>query len=117
MSLPPTFAKLSKYLEKWAHDDFLKRYAARVQSSQSELQKFYDDMLPEMPSIMAFLDKDELGHSDIYNENLGNLALSFMDIASAIELFNQPTVPHGFDWSRIAYLDFLPSFSVKEPVE
>lgn len=113
-TLPPKFAKLAKYVGKWGHEDFRERYAARIGSNQAELEEFYNAILPEIPAIMEHIDQCELGAADEETANLANLALSFMDVSPAVELFDSPEVPHGFDWSRMSYSDFSPSFRAKE---
>lgn len=106
-ALPNEFDDLLNLTTEWALPSFQERYAKRASSTQEELIKLYDTLLPHMPNIMAYLDKYNCGvapHQKV--EQLFWLALTFMDVSPAVELFGQPTVPHGFDFERATFICF-----------
>ena len=66
-----------------------------------KILSFYHATLPRLPDILEFL-----GHYPVDGdipedvERLLHLSLSMGEIAPAVELFNQPGVPYGFDLQR-----------------
>lgn len=98
-TLPEEFSDLQGFVENWVRPTFMARYAARAASDMEALQRFYDALLPRMPSIMALLDQ----HADAEPlpgpvETLMQLAMAFMVVSPAVELFHQPEVPYAKDW-------------------
>jgi hypothetical protein len=106
-NLPTGFEDLAPFVDKWAMGNFDDRYRARVISQQAEIAQFYNALLPRMDAIMSYLDDFELGALPEDTELLNNLAMSFMTVAPAVELFRQPLVPYGFDWSRLSVIEHI----------
>lgn len=95
-----TFSDLTPFFEKWAHASFKTRYRRRIESTQEELKSFYNAILPRMDAITEHLNQYQVGN--IPNEELPLyfLACSFMDIAAAVEIYDQPDVPLGLEWFK-----------------
>ena len=66
-----------------------------------KITAFYQAMLPRLPEILELLGKYPAGGKipkDV--ELLYHLSLSMGEIAPAVELFDQPGVPYGFELQR-----------------
>lgn len=100
--LPDAFSDLIPLAEKWARGSFRERYNARLESSQAELVKTYDILLPRMEVILEYLALRPAQEMDEADETLTRLAQAFMDIAPPVELFKQPAVLYGYDARRAA---------------
>ncbi len=101
--LPEQFKDLQSFADQWALSGFDARYAKRASVEMAELQNFYDTLLPAMPRIMEFLHQQPYGEAlPPPIETLMNLAMSFMDVSPAVELFFQPTVLYGKDYRDAA---------------
>ena len=99
--LPDEFTHLQSLADDWALPTFAARYAKRTSVEMTELQQCYDALLPAMPAIMEFLNQYPYDQQrPVPVENLMQLAMSFMDISPAVELFFQPTVPYGKEWKE-----------------
>ena len=97
--LPEEFTTLQPLANDWALPTFAARYAKRTSVEMAELQRFYDTLLPQMPRIMEVLNQHKYGQElPAPVDTLMQLAMTFMDISPAVELFFQPTVPYAKDW-------------------
>ncbi len=99
-ALPAAYAALEPWAQRFAKPQFDARYAARVHSSQAELEAFYAALAPDIEAIAAHLDAFPPDALPLPQMRLLQLVLAFMDIAPAVELYHQPTVPLGFDARR-----------------
>ena len=92
--LPSQFDGLASHLS-FALPTAKDRWRHRSSSTMSELQAFYDAMVPHMAAIMAYLqdfpaDEQKLEPPVL---NLVRLAKAFMDVSVSIELLHSPDVP------------------------
>ncbi len=88
--LPSQFNQLNSLAEKWALASELDRNDRRRSSTMEEIQSCYDAMLPRMDEIIAYLNQYPLNNLPADAQRLFYLALSFMEISPAIELFKEP---------------------------
>ena len=101
--LPPTFVDLERFVSKWSTPDMNERYRRRLESSMTELQEFYDALVPVAPAAIAHLDSFDL--YDMPDEELNLLWMlgSLSAVSFAVDVFRRPTVPdkgYGMlDWS------------------
>ncbi len=98
--LPEGFQDIERFAAQWVLPTEAQRYEERLTSSMAELQTFYDAMLPRMEPAMSHLDRFTVGKYPEKEQRLLNLALMFMEVAPAVELFFDPDVPEGFPWRR-----------------
>lgn len=98
--LPEKFSDLGRFTEKWVLPTEAVRHHVRLNSSFSELQDMYNEMLPQMEGILKYLNNFELNRLPEKEEHLMKLALSFMEIACAVECFKRSGI-RGFDPTRV----------------
>jgi hypothetical protein len=102
--LPADFADLAPWVARWALPTEPQRNAARRASTLPELQAFYGAMLARMDTVVAYLDTRPYGRLDEPDQRLLELALSFMEIGGAVDVFHAPDVPGGFPAERFEIL-------------
>ena len=103
-TLPPAFADLAPWAERFALESERERNHRRVTSSLEDLQAFYDAVLPRMDAVMDHLAQVPNDDPPAPERALAALASTFMEVSLAVELFKSPTVPDGFDWRRFDIL-------------
>ncbi len=73
-------------------------------STIEELRAFYDAITPRIEAIGAYLNQFALDEIPGEARSLLYLSLSWTEIASAVEIYKQPTVINGLDPRRFARL-------------
>ena len=106
--LPKEFADLEDLAANWALAEEKDRVYRRKNSSIEEMKAFYDVMLVRVDDVMAHLNQFPLDALPADARNLLNLCLSFAEVSTSVEYFNQPEVIYGFDPTR-----FLPDVDVQ----
>lgn len=98
--LPPQFAELVPFLD-WALPSADERQSRRRRAKPAELKTFYDAMLPRVEEILAEVDRFLLGNLPESHQAIYNMALSLVEIAPHIELYNGAVgVPYAFAETR-----------------
>ena len=97
--LPEPFADLEPYLA-WSLATEKERQRKRASSTMAEIQAFYDTILPRMDAIISYVDQFPLQAMPADAQRLLDLTFSLAEIASAVELFKQPSVADGYDATR-----------------
>lgn len=95
-SLPPPFRSLERF-GAWTLAKEEDRVRKRRASTMEELRELYDAVMPQMEAIVAYLDRFPLAHLPEDARRLLWLALSFVEVTSAVELYGQPEVRNGLD--------------------
>ena len=98
-TLPAEFADLEPFLD-WALATERERTGKRLASSMEDIQAFYDHMSVRVEAAMAYLNALPLDALPPEAERLLWLSLSLMEVANAVEMFQNPTVINGFDVKR-----------------
>ena len=104
VTLPEQYRDLEPWATRFAHPSEAERYAVRATADFSELESFYEAMLPRMPSILEELGKHPANDAQPDILRLANLGCAFMDVSLSIEIFKQPIGTEGLDWRRIEIL-------------
>jgi len=99
--LPEQFKDLESFVGTWALATQTERKKKRVSSTIEELRVFHDTILPRMDEIILYLNQFSLDNMPQDAKRLFDLALSFMEVASAVEIFGQPDVPEAFAADRL----------------
>ena len=105
------FTDLQQFVDLWAHETEKERNRTRRRSNLTDVQKFYDTMLPRMESVLHFLSKFPAGSKDSLpgeTRLLLYLALAMAEITTVVEMHLEPSVPNGFDPER--FIGEHPSF-------
>lgn len=102
--LPEPFKRLEPFATQWSIDDEASRNLKRISSTIESLREFYQALLPEMQSIIDYLRPLPLPKLNDQQLSLLNLAKMLMEVAPAIEIFNEPDVPNSFEPERFLIL-------------
>jgi len=105
--LPNQFQNLNSFVEMWALATEQARNTRRRSTAMEEIQEFYEAMLPRMDEIIQYLNQYPLDGFPEDAQRLFYLALSFMEVSPAVELFGEPDESGVFDAAR---------FNIMEPV-
>lgn len=107
VTLPNGFVTLEKFVKKWARPTFSERYEARLSSSMSEIELFYNVMMGSMERIAEHLSEIPIDNVPESSKRLLYLAYSAMNISPAVELYQQPEVWLGFEAKRLELIDYI----------
>jgi len=99
--LPDQFKDLTGFVADWALPSQVERIRKRRASSIEEIQAFYAGILPRMEHIISYLNEFKSGEMPEENARLLNLALSFIEVSPAVELFHEPDETGTFDSDRL----------------
>jgi len=91
--LPPEFAELEPFAERWCRATEPERWAARLSSSMDDMQAFYDAILPRVTEAIAYCDEFPLHDMPDGAVHLLRLIYSFVIVSFPVELWRQPYVP------------------------
>jgi hypothetical protein len=94
--LPAPFADLQAFCDDWALATEFARSEKRATSSMADLKTYYAAVGPRMEAIARHLDQFPMDALPAAEKQLLYMALSYMEVAIAVEFFNQPEVPNGF---------------------
>jgi len=97
--LPSEFSDLEQFTP-WTLPTSVERNKRRVESSMSEINAFYNAMLPRLEKALAYLDQFSLEEMPQDAQRLLFLSLSLAEISMAVELFHEPKVTGGCDPAR-----------------
>ena len=104
LRLPDAFRDLENLLD-WALPTEQQRHSKRLSSEMDKIQSFYEVMLARTDEIVEYLNQFELNQIPKEIQPLLHLCLSFAEVANAVELFRQPSVPNGFDSRRFTPIE------------
>jgi hypothetical protein len=91
--LPGEFAELEAFAAKWCLATEPQRYATRLATPMTELQAFYDAMVPHMAAAIDLCDQYALDDMPVAVVNLMHLIYSFINVSFPVEVWLQPRVP------------------------
>ena len=105
--LPESFTDLEPLAAVWALATETERNQQRLTSTMTQIQAFYDTMLPRMEAVLTYLSQFSIEpipeRAAVLPEEaqrLLYLALAMAEVTTAVELYQQPGVPDGFDPRR-----------------
>jgi hypothetical protein len=91
--LPPQFADLEPYAQKWCLPNEPTRYAARLASTMDELQAFYDAMFPRAEAVLDYCDQFPLAEMPEDALRLLQMMYALIIVSFPVEAFRQPRIP------------------------
>jgi hypothetical protein len=107
--LPKSFTDLEEYANTWCLPTQAKRHHQRVTSQMHALEEFYNSMLPRMDAIAEYLNQFPLDELKDDAQDLLNLALSFIEVSLAVELFHEPDESRALKYGRYEIIESLTS--------
>jgi hypothetical protein len=90
--LPPAFAELERFAEKWCLASEPERYAERMASSMAEMQEFYDAFSPRLEAAIDYCDKFPLHDLPLDALHLLYLIYSLIMVSMPIDVWHQARV-------------------------
>jgi hypothetical protein len=90
--LPEKFSDLEPFAARWCIPTEAARYAARLNSTMTDMQAFYDAAFPRVRDAMAHLDQFPLDDLPEQEEQLLYLVYSFVMVSLPVEVWHQPRV-------------------------
>lgn len=93
--------RLRESWHEWALNSQEARYRKRSASSMADLRAFYDALLPRMDEIITYLDRSPVSQLEETDRELLNLALAFVEVSLAVELFGEPDEATAMPGPRI----------------
>jgi hypothetical protein len=91
-TLPDDFADLEPFAD-WALSSEHDRFEKRINSTQDELQAFYDAAFPRLEDSTGYLERVSLDGISEEDRNLLWLFCSLVTVSFAVEVWRQPRVP------------------------
>ncbi|WP_214370227.1 hypothetical protein [Pseudonocardia sp. H11422] len=96
VALPNGFEDLARFRD-WMVPTDRERVERRLSVPFVEVKAFYDEILPELDRILPYLQTRPPTDMSQEDANLLNLALSLVEVANAVEIYNQGPVMDGGD--------------------
>ncbi len=91
--LPAEFSELEQFATQWANTTMEAQYQARLRCSIADMQPFYEATKRRIDDIKAYLDGKSFDDYTEADHALGHLAIAWVPVAEAIEVFKQTRVP------------------------
>ena len=105
--LPKPFTDLEPLVDVWALETETQRNQQRLTSTMTQIQAFYDSMLPRMETVLTYLSQFSIKYQPEPTDALPEeaqrllyLSFAMAEVTTAVELYQQPGVPDGFDPRR-----------------
>ncbi|MES4886698.1 hypothetical protein [Streptomyces sp. NPDC096012] len=95
-TLPAGFGDLEAF-GAWVLPDEAARIEARLSRPYAESKAFYETMLAAVPRFLPYLLGRNTGDADQADRNLLDLALAYVEIANAVEIYDDGEIPDGAD--------------------
>lgn len=92
--LPEAFADLEPFAD-WVLPSEYDRYEKRVNSTQDELQAFYDAAFPRLQESTEYLEGVSMDGISDEDQNLLWLFCSLVTVSFPVEVWRQPRVPES----------------------
>ena len=91
--LPPAFADLERFVERWCLATERERYAQRLASSMAEMKAFYEAMFARVEAALAHCDRFPLDELPDDAARLLRLVHSFVMVSFPVEVWGRPAIP------------------------
>jgi len=105
-ALPAEYAALQSYADAgWAANSRRDRTEKRLNSSMTKIQEFYDAVMPQLASILDYLESYPLKEMPGQQQNLLNLIYSVADVRNSVESFGEVAPDDCWDTRRLIIRD------------
>lgn len=102
--LPLAFRELESFVQEWALPTFSQRQGKRLRSSMTEIQAFYDAMMPRLGDAVEHLNRFLLDKMPLPELQLLELCLSLANIGNCVALWHAPDQANAFAAARMEAL-------------
>lgn len=101
--LPEAFKSLEPHMAAWGLPNTTARVHKRINTPYADIERFYHDMAPQMPAVMAYLDGFPPKESELPEDtrNLVYLAKAFTEAAMSVELLKASDEPMVVSMDRV----------------
>jgi hypothetical protein len=106
-TLPQAFADLEPFAD-WVLPSEYDRYEKRLNSTQEELQAFYDAAFPRLQQSTDYLKSVSMDGISEEDQNLLWLFCSLVTVSFPVEVWRQPRVPESGASSFDVYVEPRP---------
>lgn len=96
-TLPAGFEALQPFVAAWALDSAEKRHRARLGSSETERQAFFDAAKPLLDAGLDYLDGKPLAEFSEQDRRLMTLLLALAHVSLAVEMQGDDEPKHAAD--------------------
>ncbi len=106
--LPPEFADLQPFAERWCLASEPERYAMRLATPMPDLMAFYDTVAPRAEAAIAYCDR--FPYPDLPDDalNLLHLLYSMIMVSFPAEVWGQQRVPDTGSASFDSFVEPVP---------
>lgn len=101
-ALRPEHEWLLDQWPEWVLSTQAERYTKRRKSSAAEVKRFYEQFHPVVDSVVAELNSNTLESLDEQQLKLLYLCMSWIEVASAVELFGDSDARHSMPGYRFS---------------
>ncbi|MGC4251012.1 MAG: hypothetical protein QM605_05935 [Sphingobium sp.] len=103
-SLPPGFEEFEEFVDYWDVPTSHERWMRRCAAPYDEIVRFYEAMSARMEEATVHVEQYPLNEMPDDTARLFRLLLALMQAAIAVELHQQPRVPHS-PWPHSLRID------------
>jgi hypothetical protein len=94
--LPKGYEHLERFSE-WSVSSDSERIAMRLDTPFPQVVEFYDAVMPSVKDAMAYLATRSVDNPTLEDVNLVNLLKAMAEIANAVEIYHQGSIPDAGD--------------------
>lgn len=91
--LPAEFADLEQFAAVWCLPSETERYDQRLESTMSDMQRFYDAITARAEDALTYCDKFSIDEMPEDAKNLMYLLYSMIQVSFPVEVWRQPRIP------------------------
>ncbi|MFC9875469.1 hypothetical protein [Nocardia salmonicida] len=92
-ALPDEFADLEQFAAPWCLSSETERYDRRLNSTMTEMQRFYDAIATRAEDALTYCDKFSIDDMPEDAKNLMYLLYSMIQVSFPVEVWRQPRIP------------------------
>lgn len=102
--LPLAFKELESFVPEWAVPTFSQRQGKRLRSSMTEIQAFYDAIMPRLSEAVEHLNQFPLDKMPLPERQLLELCRSLAHVGNCVALWRAPDQTNAFAAARMEAL-------------
>lgn len=91
--LPIEFADIEQFAERWCLPSETERYDQRLNSTMTDMQRFYDAIAARAEDALTYCDKFSIDDMPEDAKHLMYLLYSMIQVSFPVEVWRQPRIP------------------------